>query len=214
MSDATVPGDATAAGGGGSAPPATARGQQRRTAILEAAAELFLARGFHGTSIDEVGAAAGISGPGVYRHVVSKDALLIAVLDRLWSEGFGPAVRAAAEAPPRDALVTLIDTHVELALGQPTALVLLLTELRYLPSDYRERALRNYRRYVDAWVGPLRALRPDATEDDARGTATAIHGLIDSAARVPASVDDVDPATRALLLRELAEAVLDRFVGR
>jgi AcrR family transcriptional regulator len=182
----------------------TVRGQQRRTAILDAAADLFLERGFHGTAIDEVGAAAGISGPGVYRHVASKDALLIAVLDRLWSDGFGPAVRAAADAPPREAIDRLLDAHVELALGQPTALVLLLTELRHLPVDYRERALRNHRRYVDAWVRPLRALRPDASDDEARGTATAIHGLIDSAARVPASVDDVDPATRALLLRDLA----------
>lgn len=193
--------------------PVTARGQQRREAILEAAAELFLARGFHGTSIDEVGASAGISGPGVYRHVASKDALLMAVLDRLWSEGFGPAVRAAGQAPPREALTTLIDAHVELAIGQATALVLLVTELRHLPGDYRDRALHNHRRYLDAWVGPLRALRPQASDDQARGAATAIHGLIDSAARVPEFVDDVDPATRGPLLRDLAAAVVDRFVG-
>jgi AcrR family transcriptional regulator len=193
--------------------PVTARGQQRREAILDAAGTLFLARGFHGTSIDEVGAAAGISGPGVYRHVASKDALLTAVLDRLWSEGFGPAVRGAASAPPREALAGLIDTHVELAIGQATALVLLVTELRHLPADYRDRALRNHRRYVDAWVGPLRALRPDVSDDEARGAATAIHGLIDSAARVPDFVDDVDPTTRAPLLRDLAAAVVDRFVA-
>lgn len=192
--------------------PVTARGQQRRTAILDAAGALFLERGFHGTSIDEIGAAAGISGPGVYRHVASKDALLMAVLDRLWSEGFGPVVRAVADRPPRDALVTLIDAHVELAIGQATALVLLVTELRHLPEDYRSRALRNHHRYVDAWVGPLRSLRPEASDDEARAAATAIHGLIDSAARVPEFVDDVDPGTRAVLLRELAEAVVDRFV--
>lgn len=195
------------------AAPVTARGQQRRAAILDAAAALFLEHGFLGTAIDEVGAAAGISGPGVYRHVASKDALLMAVLDRLWSDGFGPAVRRTADLPPREALAVLIDTHVELAIGQATALVLLLTELRHLPADYRERALNNHRRYVDAWVGPLRALRPDAHDDRARGAATAIHGLIDSAARVPASVDDVDPDTRAPLLRDLAAAVVDRFVA-
>jgi AcrR family transcriptional regulator len=192
--------------------PVTVKGRQRRAAILDAAAELFLDRGFHGTSIDEVGAAAGISGPGVYRHVASKDALLMAVLDRLWSDGFGPAVRDATEQPPAEALRTLIRAHVDLALGQPTALVLLVTELRHLPSDYRRRALRNHRRYLDAWVRPLRELRPDAPDDEARGTATAIHGLIDSAARVPATVDDVDPETRAPLLRDLADAVVARFV--
>ncbi|MEX1177298.1 MAG: TetR/AcrR family transcriptional regulator [Nitriliruptor sp.] len=192
--------------------PPTVRGQQRREAILDAAAALFLERGFHGASIDEVGAAAGISGPGVYRHVASKDALLMAVLDRLWSEGFGPAVRRGADLPPREALAGLIDAHVDLAIGQSTALVLLVTELRHLPGDYRDRALHNHRRYLDAWVGPLRQLRPDATDDEARGVATAIHGLIDSAARVPDLVDDVDPATRTPLLRRLAAELVETFV--
>jgi len=88
-----------------------------------------------------------------------------------------------------------------------------VTELRHLPDDYRDRALRNHRRYLDAWVGPLRLLRPSARDDEARGAATAIHGLIDSAARVPAFVDHVDPATRAPLLRDLAAGVVERFVG-
>lgn len=189
---------------------APTRGQRRREAIVDAAAALFLAHGFHGTSIDQVGAAAGISGPGVYRHVASKDALLMAVLDRLWSDGFKPAIVVAADLPPRDALTHLIAAHVELAIGQRTALVLLVTELRHLPGDYRDRADRNLRRYVDAWVAPLRALRPDVSDEHARAVATAIHGLIDSAARTP---DVVDPTTRAPLLRELAAGVVDRFVA-
>jgi AcrR family transcriptional regulator len=203
--------EVTADEGTAASAPTTVRGQQRREAILDAAGTLFLARGFHGTSIDEVGAAAGISGPGVYRHVASKDALLMAVLDRLWSDGFGPAVRDAVGRPPREALTGLIDAHVDLATGQATALVLLVTELRHLPGDYRERALRNHRRYLDAWVGPLRALRRDVPDTEARGVATAIHGLIDSAARVPDLVDDVDPATRGPLLRRLAGDLVDAF---
>jgi AcrR family transcriptional regulator len=194
--------------------PVTVRGQQRREAILDAAAALFLERGFHGTSIDEVGAAAGISGPGVYRHVASKDALLMAVLDRLWSEGFGPAIRAVRGAPPRDALEILIATHVDLAIGQATALVVLVTELRHLPDDYRARALHNHRRYVDAWVGPIRELKRGASDEQARAVAAALHGLIDSAARAPTFEDDVDPTTRSPLLRELATGALDHFLGR
>jgi AcrR family transcriptional regulator len=188
---------------------ATARGQRRREAILDAAADLFLARGFHGTSIDDVGAAAGISGPGVYRHVVSKDALLMAVLDRLWTEGFRPAVAAAAGRPPRQALDGLIAAHVDLAIGQRAALVLLVTELRHLPEDYRARAARNHRRYDDAWVAPLRALRPDVSDAHARVVARGLHGLIDSAARRP---DPVPASVGAPLLRDLAGGVVDRFV--
>lgn len=199
-----------AAGDVPAAVPATARGRARREAILDAAAHAFLERGFHATSIDEVGAAAGISGPGVYRHVASKDALLMAVLDRMWTTGFKPAVTAAAQLPAREALTALIDTHVALVFDQRDALLLLGRELRHLPSDYRHRADRNVRRYVDAWVGPLRELRPDVDDADARSIAIALHGAIDSAARTP----DVAPvARRAQLLRSLAHGMVERFVA-
>lgn len=188
----------------------TARGRRRREAILDAAAERFLAHGFHGTSIDDVGAAAGISGPGVYRHVASKDALLMAVLDRLWTEGFKPAVQAAADLAPRDALASLIDAHVALAFDERAALVLLLRELRHLPADYRDRAERNVDRYVDAWAGPLQALRPDLDEGSVRAVAIAVHGSIDSAARTP---DVVDSEVRAALLRDIATGIVERFAG-
>jgi AcrR family transcriptional regulator len=187
----------------------TPRGQRRRAAILDAAAERFLAHGFHGTSIDDVGAAAGISGPGVYRHVASKDALLMAVLDRLWTDGFRPAVAAAAERPPREALHALIDAHVALALDERAALVLLTRELRHLPDDYRAAAHRNVQRYIDAWVAPLRALRPDVDDAHARTVAIAVHGCIDSAARTP---DAVPEDVRAPVLRAVARGIVDRFV--
>ena len=48
----------------------------RRDQILTAAAELFARHGFHGVGIDDIGAAVGISGPALYRHFRSKDAML------------------------------------------------------------------------------------------------------------------------------------------
>ena len=190
--------------------PATERGRRRREAILDAAAERFLARGFHATSIDEIGAAAGISGPGVYRHVASKDALLMAVLDRMWVEGFRPAVQAARDLPAHDALASLIDAHVALVFDERAALLLLGRELRHLPADYRERADRNVRRYQDAWVRPLRELRPEVDDAHARSVAIALHGSIDAAARTP----DVAPLeVRAPLLREVAHGIVERFAA-
>src|SRR5580698_9327869 len=49
---------------------------ERRAQILATAAELFAHRGFHGVSIDELGAAVGVSGPALYRYFPSKDAML------------------------------------------------------------------------------------------------------------------------------------------
>ncbi|MBS9746049.1 helix-turn-helix transcriptional regulator, partial [Pseudomonas aeruginosa] len=44
----------------------------RRDQILATAAELFAARGFHGVSVADLGAACGISGPALYKHFPSK----------------------------------------------------------------------------------------------------------------------------------------------
>ena len=52
----------------------------RREQILSAAAELFARYGFHGVGIDDIGAAVGISGPALYRHFRSKDAMLAEML--------------------------------------------------------------------------------------------------------------------------------------
>ncbi|GGI05540.1 TetR/AcrR family transcriptional regulator [Egicoccus halophilus] len=189
--------------------PATSRGRRRREAVLDAAEQLFLEHGFHGTSVDDLGAAAGISGPGLYRHFASKDALLMAVLDRIWGQ-LRPAIDRAATQPPDEALDTLLDAQLELALGQPSALVLLVRELRHLPEDYRRLADRNHRRYLDAWVDALRRRAPALDDAEARGTVMAVHGLIDSVA--------LNPQARHLPQRRdwlhgLATAVLARATG-
>ncbi|MFP4636794.1 MAG: TetR/AcrR family transcriptional regulator, partial [Nitriliruptoraceae bacterium] len=159
----------------------TDRGRRRREAVLDAAAQAFHAHGYHGASVDDVCAEAGITGPGLYRHFASKDALLMAVLDRIWTT-LRPALDAAAEREPDEALELLLDAHLSLALGQPTALALLVRELRHLPDDYRRRARRNHERYVDGWVTALRGVRAELDRPTARATVLAVHGLIDSAA--------------------------------
>jgi AcrR family transcriptional regulator len=54
--------------------------ENRREQILREAARLFAERGFHGVGVDEIGAAVGISGPGLYRHFAGKDAMLAELL--------------------------------------------------------------------------------------------------------------------------------------
>ena len=52
----------------------------RQAAILHEAARLFAERGFSGVSLEDLGAAVGVSGPAVYRHFANKQALLGAIL--------------------------------------------------------------------------------------------------------------------------------------
>ena len=74
----------------------------RREQILETAAELFAAKGFHGVSVGEIGRACGISGPALYKHFASKDAVLAAMLvdisQRLLDEGRARRRPAAGDA--------------------------------------------------------------------------------------------------------------------
>jgi AcrR family transcriptional regulator len=53
----------------------------RRAQLLASTARLFRRHGFNGVGIDDIGAAAGISGPAIYRYFSGKQALLAAILD-------------------------------------------------------------------------------------------------------------------------------------
>src|SRR5262245_23803786 len=56
------------------------RRRTRREEILEVAVGLFAARGYHGVSMDAIGAAAGVTGPALYHHFKDKEAMLAAAL--------------------------------------------------------------------------------------------------------------------------------------
>ncbi|MBU2076311.1 MAG: TetR/AcrR family transcriptional regulator, partial [Actinobacteria bacterium] len=73
----------------------------RREQILGTAAELFAARGFHGVSVADLGAACGISGPALYKHFASKDAVLAEMLVSIsrWLLDGGRACVGSAGSP-------------------------------------------------------------------------------------------------------------------
>jgi AcrR family transcriptional regulator len=56
--------------------PTTEKGADKRDAILQAALELFVERGFHGTAVPEVAERAGVGAGTIYRYFASKEALV------------------------------------------------------------------------------------------------------------------------------------------
>jgi len=62
-------------------PASTRKGEDRRTAILAAATELFAAQGYRGASLASVAAAVGLTQPGLLHYFPSKEDLLLALLD-------------------------------------------------------------------------------------------------------------------------------------
>lgn len=185
---------------------AVPRRRTRRDEILEIAVGLFAARGYHGVSMDDIGAAAGVTGPALYHHFAGKEAMLIAALMPV-SEGLlsGGRTRVADQSDPRSALVSLVDFHVEFALANPAVIALHLHELDRLPEEPRRQIRKLQRLYVEEWVGVLGELRPDLDPAEARVLAHAAFGLMNS---TPFLGGEVDRERRAALLRAAALSAL------
>lgn len=153
----------------------------RRDQILATAAELFAARGFHGVSVADLGAACGISGPALYKHFPSKQAMLADMLVSISEELLSVGRQRVADAGgPDGALAGLVDWHVDFALRHRPLIVVQDRDWESLPEDARERVRSLQRAYVDLWAAQLR-LRDDRLDlPTARAMAHAAFGLINS----------------------------------
>lgn len=164
--------------------PPTERGRakaDRHDALLREAARLFAERGFHGVSLEDIGAAVGVSGPAVYRHFAGKQALLGALLtgvsERLLDGG---SAVVASTADPREQLRGLVAFHVDFALADSDVIRVQDRDLASLGDEDRRTVRKLQRAYGELWVGALAARDPDADPEDLRTRAYACFGLINS----------------------------------
>ncbi len=153
----------------------------RRDQILAAAAELFARHGFHGVGIDEIGSAVGISGPALYRHFRSKDAMLGEMLTSISRYLLdGGTARVGEGGSPDELLAGLVRFHVHFALSQPALITVQERNLANLSDDDRREVRALQRRYVEVWVSALRAAVPGLDDARARSSAHAVFGLMNS----------------------------------
>jgi len=180
---------------------------ERRERLLAEAARLMAAHGYRGVRLDDIGVAAGISGPGVYRHFAGKEALLAELLvapSRRLLEGARRATAAGGD--PTRVLAALVDAHLDFSLAEPDVIRIQDRDLACLPPAERDEVRRTQRRYVEIWVGVLRRLHPRATAAQARTRAHAVFGLLNS---TPHSARPDSPPRTRDLLRAMALAALD-----
>ena len=153
----------------------------RRQEILSQAAELFAARGFRGVSMTDLGAACGISGPALYRHFPSKDALLAEMLVSISDELLRVGRARSTSAPsPEAAVGELVAWHVDFALHNRALIVVQDRDWSSLSEDARERVRSLQRQYVELWVEHLRAVHPELDATRGRAMAHATFGLLNS----------------------------------
>lgn len=165
-----------------SGPPPPGKSSRRET-ILASALTLFRQRGFHAVGIDEIGTAAGISGPGVYRHFPSKNSLLVALLDGLSERMLATAedIQKAGD-PPEEALERLISFQVSTAVAERALLAVWQQDAQNLPRPDQDRIRDREEGYAALWEATLSQLRPNLGPGEIRTVVRAALGAINSIA--------------------------------
>ncbi len=186
----------------------TATEQPRREMILDAAVALFRTHGFHGAGIDDIGAAAGISGPGVYRHFENKHALLVAMSERVVERLLVHNARVAKEEiNPMKALERLVRTHTSFVFSSRELITVYVIEERNLPEPDRLRVAKKQRDYVDGWVRFLTQLAPDGDLALLKGVAIAVIGMINTAGHPDSKDQDRDVVEQMAMASLMAGAL-------
>ncbi|MDJ0394183.1 TetR/AcrR family transcriptional regulator [Rhodococcus sp. G-MC3] len=164
--------------------PLTLRDQrkaERRHQLLTAAASLFAERGFASVRLEDLGAAVGISGPAVYRHFPNKEAVLVELLVGISQFLLDGGKKVVTQHTASDvALDQLIEFHLDFAFDSPAYIRIQDRDLETLPDTARRKVRRMQREYVELWVTTLCATDASLGENDARTTAHAVFGLINS----------------------------------
>jgi TetR/AcrR family transcriptional regulator, cholesterol catabolism regulator len=109
-----------------------------RDDVVRAAARLFSAHGYHGTSMQDLGGALGLQRGSLYAHIGSKEELLYEVVEEGADRFLARAERAVTldERPPAR-LRALLVGHIETAAQHLDAATVFLSEWRYLSDGLR-----------------------------------------------------------------------------
>ena len=182
----------------------------RREELLEIAAELFARHGFAAVTVDSLGAAAGVSGPALYHHFDSKEAMLGEMLVGISHHLFASARALQEVVSPDELLAELIATHVDFAVDHRALISVHYHDLNNASPDDQERVRQLQRQYVEIWVGALVDQRPGLTRTGGRPAVHAVLGLINSTPFSP----QTPPAEMSRLLRGMATAALAAVIAR
>lgn len=139
-----------------------------REDVVRAAGRLFADRGYHGTSMRDLGKELGLLGSSLYSHVSSKQDLLVEVVEegaRLFEESAEKALTTEGSAAAR--LEALIAGHVDVVIDNIDVARTFLNEARMLDAGYRSRIVEARDHYEEGFRAVIRegmaegSFRPD-----------------------------------------------------
>ncbi|WIM85917.1 TetR/AcrR family transcriptional regulator [Candidatus Mycobacterium wuenschmannii] len=185
------------------------RGEDRRAQIIAAATQLIADRGYHAVSMADIGLAAGVVGPAIYRHFDSKAGLLSAlfeqVIDALHQRA-SAIVEQSRAGTEGQALTALVADHVALVMNQRELAIVYYREVHNLADHQRSRLRRKQRLYLQEWVHVLGELRPELDEAELRALVHATIGAIQSTLHYRDT--GLPPERVSALLAQVAHGVL------
>jgi len=183
----------------------------RKAEILGVAGDLFHRSGFHGVGMDDIGEAAGVTGPALYFHFSSKTGLLAAIMERLADELLDEKIIAEA-AGPADVLRRLVAHHVDFALNQRALIAVWIRDERSLPVADQRQLRERQRAYVARWVDALQEYNPDLDPAEALSIVHGVFNFIASIAFYEPKLEQ--ERLRDLLERKAAACLLDQTARR
>ncbi len=139
---------------------------QTRKRILDAAAQVFVARGYKAASLSEIAQAASMKAGSLYFHFGSKDELICEVLQ----EGVMRTLKAVSdavdaqgpEATARQRLCTAIDSHIAALRGHANYGAAVIRIVEEISPAVRDRFMSRNKAYTDYWNGLIRQAQREA----------------------------------------------------
>jgi AcrR family transcriptional regulator len=137
----------------------TPAGMARRERILEEAARLFGRRGYHATSMRDIGEATGLLAGSLYAHIESKEDLLYEVVVQAANQFLGGMEALRAEIlPPDERLRKAMRTHVGVVARNLDEAWVFHREWKSLTGERLAEVRRLRRRYERLWEEVVRDL--------------------------------------------------------
>ncbi len=140
----------------------------QKHAILVGAAALFAQRGYHGTSMNDVAQACGLSKAALYHYYRDKDELLASIAQAHVARlaELVQSVQADAQLRPQDRLEALITRFLTEYSDARNSHRVLTEDVKFLPPEARERILALERTVVSGFADAISIQRPDLKEAD------------------------------------------------
>jgi AcrR family transcriptional regulator len=137
--------------------------RDRRDQLIRAALEVFQEKGFHATTVRDIGRAAGLTQGTIYNYVRSKEDILFLVCDRVIAEYISSMEAAtAATGDPAMRLREALRGVARVMLEQRGTILLVYHESHNLD----RRSLRSLLARVQGWIDQVQELVTEALGDE------------------------------------------------